>query len=249
MTFRIAAAQSQSIPGDIKGNIARHLKFIDKAFACAVDLIVFPELSLTGYELDSLSRCAINADDALLDPLANASQQSGMVIVVGLPLLASSGLPHIASLVFFPDGARAVYGKAFLHAGEEAFAAPSNSPPLMIGVKGFSCALAICAETAYPSHLQSVAGDCDLYLASMLVSEFGLQIDAENLRASALRHHVGVLMANHGGRSGRFESAGRSSFWSGDGRLIEQVPGVGNYLLVMSYASGEWKGSYMPVRG
>ncbi|PYC20200.1 carbon-nitrogen hydrolase family protein [Aquipseudomonas alcaligenes] len=247
MDIRIAAAQSRSISGDIAGNIQEHLKFIDQAHARAVDLIVFPELSLTGYELESLSRSAIRADDCLLDPLANASQKYGMVIVVGLPLLSLSKLPHIASLVFFPDGSREIYAKAFLHLGEEAFAAPSNSPPLVINVNGFSCALAICADTAYPSHLQAVAGECDLYLASMLVSDFGFPIDAENLRSSAFRHRVGVLMANHAARSGNFDSAGRSSFWSAEGCLVEQVPGRGNYLLVMSYSSGDWSGECIQV--
>jgi predicted amidohydrolase len=48
--FSIAAAQSSSIPGDIEANVARHAVFVRTAARAQVNLIVFPELSLTGYE-------------------------------------------------------------------------------------------------------------------------------------------------------------------------------------------------------
>lgn len=47
----IAAAQSISRPGDIEANVREHLRFITAAHAARVQMLVFPELSLTGYEL------------------------------------------------------------------------------------------------------------------------------------------------------------------------------------------------------
>lgn len=49
-TLTIAAAQSISVAGDLPGNIARHLDFMASAAEQGVQLLVFPELSLTGYE-------------------------------------------------------------------------------------------------------------------------------------------------------------------------------------------------------
>jgi predicted amidohydrolase len=49
--WSIAAAQSGSRPGDITWNISRHLEFILQAASHHIDLLIFPELSLAGYEL------------------------------------------------------------------------------------------------------------------------------------------------------------------------------------------------------
>lgn len=46
----LAAAQTISIPGDVPANIQRHLAFMQAAAQQGVQLLVFPELSLTGYE-------------------------------------------------------------------------------------------------------------------------------------------------------------------------------------------------------
>ena len=46
----LAAAQTISIPGDVAANIQRHLAMMRAAAEQGVQLLVFPELSLTGYE-------------------------------------------------------------------------------------------------------------------------------------------------------------------------------------------------------
>lgn len=45
-----AAAQSISIAGDVRANLVRHQHFMQAAAEQGVQLLVFPELSLTGYE-------------------------------------------------------------------------------------------------------------------------------------------------------------------------------------------------------
>lgn len=56
----LAAAQSISLPGDIEVNVREHLRFITAAHAAGVQVLVFPELSLTGYELPLLQRCLLH---------------------------------------------------------------------------------------------------------------------------------------------------------------------------------------------
>jgi predicted amidohydrolase len=48
--MKICVAQTKSVKGDVLKNIENHLKFIELALAFSADLIIFPELSLTGYE-------------------------------------------------------------------------------------------------------------------------------------------------------------------------------------------------------
>ncbi len=48
--FRVAAAQVPSQRGDVERNVATHIAAIEAAARHGVSLLVFPELSLTGYE-------------------------------------------------------------------------------------------------------------------------------------------------------------------------------------------------------
>lgn len=68
MAITLAVAQTISIPKDINANIALHLQFMALAARQGVQLLVFPELSLTGYELDAAAQLAIKLDDPRLTP-------------------------------------------------------------------------------------------------------------------------------------------------------------------------------------
>jgi predicted amidohydrolase len=51
MNLVIAAAQCHSTVGNVTNNVAHHRRFGILAAECGVQLLVFPELSLTGYDL------------------------------------------------------------------------------------------------------------------------------------------------------------------------------------------------------
>ena len=55
MKYKIALAQIDSILGDVKKNLKHHLRVIDKAVRRQANLIVFPELSLTGYTVRDMN--------------------------------------------------------------------------------------------------------------------------------------------------------------------------------------------------
>src|SRR5690625_1053172 len=48
VNVRVAAAQKRFAPGDRAGNLQVHLRAIEEAAHRGIDLLVFPELSLTG---------------------------------------------------------------------------------------------------------------------------------------------------------------------------------------------------------
>jgi len=51
---RIAAAQVNTVVGDLEGNAARIFDAYDVAAAAGADLVVFPELTITGYPPEDL---------------------------------------------------------------------------------------------------------------------------------------------------------------------------------------------------
>lgn len=247
--FKIAAAQSCSLPGDISANALLHADFIATAHAAAVNLLVFPELSLSGYELPLLNACTVHPSDECLAPIRSMVKKTGMTVVVGAPLAAGAGFPAIAAFTFYPDGSSSIYRKQYLHPGEEQYVSAGKSGSGIHRMHHESFALAICADTAHQSHAQAaVATGASLYLAGVLVSLAGYAADAGNLQRYATQFNMGVLMANHGGPSGGYVSAGRSAFWAAGGKLVVAAPGTGNHLVVVSKESGEWQGEVLAVK-
>ncbi|NQS97806.1 MAG: hypothetical protein HQ591_05075 [candidate division Zixibacteria bacterium] len=82
MSFKISIVQFQPVIGDIRKNLQKHIEFTDRALEAGSSLIVFPELSLTGYTLrDLVPEMAITSDSPILDPLLERSE--GISICLG----------------------------------------------------------------------------------------------------------------------------------------------------------------------
>jgi len=79
--FKIALAQINPALGNVEKNIKIHNDFINKAIRKKADLIVFPELSLTGYSLKDLNaEMAINPYTAdILKPLRDKSRKIDII--------------------------------------------------------------------------------------------------------------------------------------------------------------------------
>lgn len=247
-SLTIAAAQSISIAGDLAANIAWHQRFIQVAAEQGVQLLVFPELSLTGYERGLAAEMAIKPDAPVLQPLRDFARDVGVTAVVGMPIRLSDDSPVlIGALVLGADGALGVYSKQHLHDGEElAFAPGTGGCALQIGAE--TVALAVCADFSHASHaLAAAALGADLYAAGVLITENGYAPDTAILQGYAGAHSMAVLMANHGGATGGWESAGRSAIWSAGGSLVIAAPGTGNLLVVARRVAQGWSGQIVTV--
>jgi len=230
----IAGAQSTSTPGDVAGNVRKHCELIALAHVAGVHILVFPELSLSGYELARLQARALLPDDACLEPIRRSARAMDMTVVVGAPLANEAGLPAIAALTFFPDGGHSVYCKQYLHPGGDQYVGAGIRGGTMRSLYGEVLAHARAAANLGAS----------LYLAGVLVLETGYATDASNLRRYARQFQMGVLMANHGSPFGGYKAAGKSAFWASGGELIAAAPGLGDGLLIVSKESGVWRGAW-----
>jgi len=82
-TLTVAAAQIESHLGDLDANIDKHLAWIAAARNAGVDVVVFPEMSLTGHSAGGqVLEIAMRRDDERLARLAEAA--GDMVAIVGL---------------------------------------------------------------------------------------------------------------------------------------------------------------------
>ena len=97
--MKISAAQSKSDKGNIKSNIENHKKWIYIAVSEKVDLIIFPELSLTGYEPALAEELSTVQNDPGLDEFQKINDLKSITIIVGLPTKSESGI--LISMVIF----------------------------------------------------------------------------------------------------------------------------------------------------
>ena len=242
----IAAAQSRSVPGDIDVNIERHLQFLHVAADHAVGLIVFPELSLTGYEPTLAKHLAMTPRDERLRPLDETARRQGITIVVGAPLAAGRGEPYLGAIAFTPAGTIA-YAKQHLHDGAEASFSPGDRG-CVVAVKDRQVALAICADTKQATHVRDAATrGADVYAAGVLVTTDGYAGDADILQGYATAHRMVVLMANHSHPTGGLTPAGRSAIWDETGELVVATDGTEEALVVGAWTTSGWTGSVVSV--
>jgi predicted amidohydrolase len=109
----VGMAQIASASGDVAANLERHLRLIDEAQARGVDLLVFPELSLSGCDvLGHMPAVARTLEDPEL--LALAERSRDLSLVVGFVERAADG-GYYNALVYLEDGvARHVHRKVYL---------------------------------------------------------------------------------------------------------------------------------------
>jgi len=247
MRLIIAAAQSTSVPGNISQNVARHLRFGAMAADNDAQLLVFPELSLTGYEPAIARSNAIRPGSTCLDPLRRLAEEAHMTVVVGAPLLNDEDQLHIAAFAIRPDGSVSTYTKEHLHPGEEQTFTPGMGGPVLL-VEDANVALAICADTTHPRHAASAAArGANVYASGVLIAENGYAPDTALLRNYALDHRMAILMANYSGVTGGWVSAGKSAIWSENGTLVATSRGTEEALVVGTRRNGVWDGIVVPV--
>jgi predicted amidohydrolase len=110
-TINVALAQVDCVLGDVEENARRAHAAIARAKADGADLVVFPELSLTGYALGLLNDdVALTLDDPIVTGLAEAAD--GVAVVLGL---VEQGRVHVYNSALFLDRGEIVHVQRKTH--------------------------------------------------------------------------------------------------------------------------------------
>jgi predicted amidohydrolase len=237
----IASAQLQVIEHDTDANIQKHLLFIEAAAQKNAGLILFPEMSLTGYERELAEGLSFSENDPRLSVFSEKAVLHKMHIIVGAPVKIGSHL-HIGSFIFSPDQSMRIYTKQYLHAGEELYFSPSFDFNPVITVENEKIAIAICSDIANPQHAAAAAmNHTGLYLASIFYTKDGIAEGYERLSNIAKTSGMDVLMANYCGFSYQLEAGGQSAFWDKHGNIIAKAGESSEELLILEGCNGTWK--------
>lgn len=159
--FQVSVAQFAPVLGDLDANLAAHRKLTETAIAAGSQLIVFPELSLTGYFVkDLVSELAIGRDDPRLAPLRELSRRidvvasfiergSGDRAYIAAGYFSGGELLHVHRKVYLPTYGMFEEGR-FLSNGSEirAFDGPCGRTAMLI-----------CEDLWHPSTVGVAAAD------------------------------------------------------------------------------------------
>lgn len=223
--LRLAVAQPVCVSYDVAANALAHADAIRSARA---RVVVFPELSLTGYELTA---AAVPVDDPRLAPIVSACAETGSVALVGAPVPGDGGESHIAMLAVDRAGAVVAYRKVWLSSAEAERFTPGREPAVL-DVDGWRLGLAICKDTGVPQHAADTAAvGMDVYVAGTVKSADEAGVQDERARRIATQHGVWVAVASFAGSTGGgyAPAAGRSSIWTPEGVAVARAgtrPGV-----------------------
>jgi NAD+ synthase (glutamine-hydrolysing) len=149
--LRLAAAQLNTVVGDLSGNVERVLAALAAAEAAEADICVLPELAIPGYPPeDLLLKPGFVADNVTaLEKVAAATGHCA--VVVGFVGAAPGGV-GLANAAAVCAGGRVVgvYNKRFLPNygvfDEQRWFVPSDEPPPLFGVAGAWVGVSICED-------------------------------------------------------------------------------------------------------
>jgi NAD+ synthase (glutamine-hydrolysing) len=150
MKLRVALAQINPTVGDLAGNAALITKYTNEAVSAAADVIVFPEMVLTGYPVEDLAMRASfrSASKSALSQLVGSLDPS-IVSVIGYLDESATGAPQNRVAIVYGSKVVATYTKRHLpnYGVFDEFRnfVPGDST-LVVRVKGIDIGIAICED-------------------------------------------------------------------------------------------------------
>jgi predicted amidohydrolase len=223
-TLRVAAAQAESVSGDVAANVATAINLVSSAADEGVRVVVLPELFLTGYDPAAWTReTELTTDDGRLAPLSSVAASRDVVVVVGAAVRRTRGTTLSVLVIDAAGGVSAPYDKQHLFSDEREFFTPGGNGATVV-VDGWELGLGICYDGCFPEHAAAAAaGGATAYLCPAAYS-----VGSEHRRdlyyaARALDNGIYVVLAGLTGRCGDGEFTGGSAVYEPEGRPLGRI--------------------------
>jgi predicted amidohydrolase len=214
--MRVLLVQAEPAPGDPEAN-ARAAAAAIAAHPTA-ELAVFPELFLTGYDLEAAAGRAIAPVHPALAALRETAARTGTAVVAGFAeLLPDGGLANSVACID-TDGAWAgTYRKTHLF-GREGEVFRAGERLLAVELAGRRIGLLVCFDVEFPEPARALAfeGAELLVTVSANMTPYGPDHDLA-ARARALDNRLPHVYVNRAGSEGGFDFVGASMAIGPDG--------------------------------
>ncbi len=225
--IRVAVVQMPSEPCKIQTNLEWVLSYLHQCADQGIQLIVFPECVLTGYDLTmkEAQQVAISTSDEVVSQIQSACRHLNLIVQVGSLERSEDDQLFNSAFLLGPDGLISTYRKTHLPVlGLDRFVAPGLQPPEPIDTPLGCLGSLICYDLRFPepARLLALAGTQILLvstawpLAASLYSDF-------LTRTRAAENRVFVLAANRCGHERSTHFLGRSQIIDPDGRILQEA--------------------------
>ncbi len=236
--MRLALAQINSVVGDIDGNAARVVDWLAQARGSSADLVLFPELVVTGYPPEDLLLRPgfVRAARRAVDEIARATH--GITALVGAPHLAAD--LHNACFVLAHGEVRCIYRKRYLPNygvfDEDRYFAPGDDL-VLLRLGDVRIGPTICEDIWQPGPPATdlAIGGAQL-IANISASPFHVGKDREReemLRVRALDNSCFVALCNAVGGQDELIFDGHSVVLDDEGEVLARAGGFEEELLVV----------------
>ena len=233
--MRVALAERAPVLGDLDANLAAVRATVA---AVPADLVVFPELYLSGYKLgDRFHRAAERFADLGASPVGAVAEETHRSVVVGLPLPSPDRPGEVANAVALvrPDRSVAVQVKRYLPTYgpfEEGATFTPTDTSAPVAFPGGPLGLLICYDVFFPEVSQqlAMAGAACLVAVSASPVTSG-PLFQKLLPARAVENALPVVYVNRVGVEDGIVFGGGSGAWDARGERLPAttapVPGLG----------------------
>ena len=232
--MRVALHQCPPLPLEPAANLHRlHQVAME---AKGADLLVVPEMFLTGYNIgvDAVNVLAQGRDGEAAQQVAQIAKTSGVAILYGYPERAEDGQIYNAVQLIDAQGERLCnYRKTHLFGDldHSMFSAGEDDFPL-VELNGWTLGFLICYDLEFPENARRLAlAGAELILvptANMIPFDFIADV---TVRARAYENQCYVAYANYCGSEEQIHYCGQSSIAAPDGSRIAQA-GLDEALIV-----------------
>lgn len=223
--MRIALFQGEPKPLDVPGNVQRLQHQAQLAAARGAQLLVCPEMYLSGYNIGSeqVQRLAEGADGPWAMAVAEIAQAHRIAIVYGYPERGDDGeIYNSVQLLDAHGRSLCNYRKTQLFGDlDRAMFSPGSGHFPVIELDGWKVGMLICYDIEFPENARRLALDgAELILvptANMTPYDFICQV---TVRARAQENQCYLVYANYCGAEGEIQYCGQSSIIGPDGSLL-----------------------------
>jgi NAD+ synthase (glutamine-hydrolysing) len=243
--LRVALAQINSTVGDIPGNARKIKEWIGRARDEGAQLVVFPELALTGYPPEDLllKTHFVDSAGAALEDLARETEDGDLVVLVGFPERRDD--VYNACAVLGEGRVQAVYRKMFLPnygVFDEARYFQSGTEAALIELNGVAIGLTVCEdiwEPGPPALTEALAGAQVIVNLSASPYHAGKPLERERMLVQRARDNTAiVLFCNLVGGQDELVFDGHSVAIDASGDIVARAPQFEESLTVCTIDPG-----------
>lgn len=238
-SYRIGSAQINCTVGDLKGNCTRMMEYIEKAKASDVDIVVFPELAVTGYPPEDLLLKPKFIDDNLAALHSLSESITGIVAVIGFVNREHGDLYNAACVVC--DGKiKGIYHKTLLPnygVFDEKRYFRSGNEPVVFKLGELVFGVSICEDIWFsegPTAAQALAGATLILNVNASPYHAGkIKVREEIVSNQATTHGIIISYTNLVGGQDELVFDGQSMVVDDTGRVIGRALAFKEDLLIV----------------